>query len=242
MLRSFPEAFLAEAEVLIVNNDANESLFLQRMFSLFPKVRIIEMPRNAGFARACNRGVAESRGEILFFLNPDIQYVEGDIDYWLMRLREGHREIIAPMLMKNGKEEFWSGGQHITPSGILLQNIFPIAAFWSRRALVKREWVSGAAFAIAKTDFESLLGFDEQFFLYYEDADLCHRAMEKGISIRFFPEMRFSHRGGTSHESSSAQKKEYFLSQDRYIRKYYGKRWGDFFHILRNIRFFFIYL
>lgn len=236
MLRSLPISFFAEAEVLIVNNDLSESDILKRMFSQATGIRIIEMGRNEGFARACNEGARRSRGSVFLFLNPDVRYIDGPFMQWLEGIRAEAPGIIAPVLIKDGREESWSSGQQVHPIGILVQNIFPFPSFWSWMASKRRGWVSGAALAISKYDFNFLTGFDEQFFLYYEDVDFCRRAIARGMTIHRSSVVRFSHRGGASHESSRIQKAQYAASQSRYIGKYYGSLWGTLFHILWRIR------
>jgi GT2 family glycosyltransferase len=84
-------------------------------------------------------------------------------------------------------------------------------------------------------------GFDEGYFLYYEDVDLCRRAKELGFRIQRNKSVVFLHHGGRSHaEETGKQKKAYFHSQDRYIRKHYGPSWGWLFRILRVFRSFFL--
>ena len=131
MLRSLPADFLAKGEVIIVNNDPNESALLSRMFAQESKVRIIEMRRNVGFAQACNQGAQQARSERLIFLNPDIVYAVGSLEAWLAVLDQYPLSIVAPLLLKNGKIEPWSSGGIIHPVRILLQNLFPVPVFWS---------------------------------------------------------------------------------------------------------------
>jgi GT2 family glycosyltransferase len=86
--------------------------------------------------------------------------------------------------------------------------------------------VSGCALFLRKDLFEELSGFDESFFLYYEDIDLCRRAKEKGITVSYRSDLPLIHLGGKSQPSLQAQKREYFRSQCRYFQKHrpYGER------------------
>jgi len=236
MFRSFPLDFFAKGEFIIVNNDQEESFFLQRMFRGVDCVRILETKKNIGFACACNRGVKVARGNMLFFLNPDARFLSAFSFPWEQDFFEDKPMLIAPVLLQRGREEPWSNGRRVSPWVILFQNIFPFAKMWAFLGHKSLGWISGAAFALRKTDFNTLGGFDEGYFLYYEDVDLCRRAQEKGLSIQQKNTVYFSHSGGMSHtEGKEKQKQYYFSSQDRYIQKYYGPTWLS---VLRFFRFF----
>ena len=89
---------------------------------------------------------------------------------------------------------------------------------------------------IHQADFTAVGGFDERFFLYYEDADLCRRAQRAGLSIDKSHQAVFDHRGGLSHSSHADQKQAYFRSQDLYIGTYYGQGWVRLLKLLRVLR------
>ncbi|MBP6889528.1 MAG: glycosyltransferase [Candidatus Moranbacteria bacterium] len=238
MFRSFPPDFFTQGEFIIINNDKEESLLLQKMFQKIGFVRILETKENIGFACACNRGVQAARGDIVFFLNPDVRFLSAaPASSWKQDFFGNEPIIMAPILLRYGHEEPWSSGRIVSPWGIFLQNIFPFAKIWAFFSRKSLGWVSGAAFAIRKTDFDSLNGFDEKYFLYYEDVDFCRRAKGKGLEIRRNDMVYFSHRGGASHiEGKEKQKKYYYASQDRYIQKYYGPAWLSVFRFCRFCR------
>ncbi|MDQ5902192.1 MAG: hypothetical protein QG606_408 [Patescibacteria group bacterium] len=239
MFRSLPSDFFLDGEILVVNNDQAESALLGKMFQGVRAVRILETGRNTGFSCACNFGASVARGEVLVFLNPDVRLNSSSLNAWLKDSLESTKVIIAPILLQHGVEEPWSNGWIVSPWSILLQNIFPFSKGWSFLAHKSLGWVSGAAFAIKKADFDFLGGFDEAYFLYYEDVDLCRRAKKEGFIIRKNQQVCFSHRGGGSHDKGKEkQKQAYFDSQDRYIRKHYGFVWCSLLRFLRSCRFF----
>ena len=240
MFRSLPPDFFLDGEMLVVNNDQAESALLEKMFRGIHAVHILETGKNTGFSYACNRGASVARGKVLAFLNPDVQLNSSSLNTWLKDSLEGRKVIVAPILLQHGSEEPWSSGWIVSPWNILLQNIFPFSKGWSFLARKSLGWVSGAAFAIKKVDFDFLGGFDEAYFLYYEDVDLCRRAKKEGFNIRKNQQVYFSHRGGGSHnKGEEKQKQAYFDSQDRYIRKHYGLAWYSLLRFLRSCRFFF---
>ena len=241
MFRSLPADFFLKGEFIIVNNDVSEEAFLERMFRDIDSVRIINMGNNLGFSYACNRGAEIGRGTVLFFLNPDTRLLSASLEPVFQEFLKDERVIVAPRLSQGGREEPWSSGGTVSPVRILLQNMLPLSSFWAFFSDKSLSWASGAALALRKQDFDFLSGFDEGYFLYYEDVDLCRRAKESGFRIRKNKNVVFSHHGGKSYakEEAGKQKKAYFHSQDRYIRKHYGLFWGRLFRILRIFRSFF---
>lgn len=240
MVRSLPASFVAEAEILIVNNDPSETAVLARLFGRLGRIRVIDAGGNIGFGAACNHGACEARGEILLFLNPDTRFVAGSLSGWITEFASRPRSISAPVMMQGRREEVWNSGRTISPIGILLRNLVPSVHFWSwYTRLFPSDWVSGAAFMIRRADFVEVGGFDERFFLYYEDVDLCRRAQQRGLSIDKSRRAVFDHRGGLSHISRAGQKQAYFRSQDLYIGTYYGQRWVYILRLLRALRSFF---
>ncbi len=240
MFRSLPSDFFLEGEVLIVNNDNDESNFLAKMFQEKDRVSILETGKNVGFSRACNHGALVAQGEILVFLNPDVQFDPPSFWLWLKDVSQNTKVISAPTLLQCGSEEPWSSGIIVSPWSILLQNIFPFSRMWSFFGEKSLGWVSGAAFAMRKTEFHYLGGFDERYFLYYEDVDLGYRAKKEGFRIQRHREVYFLHRGGLSHtEGKEKQKQTYFHSQDQYIREHYGFIWSCLLRFFRSCRFVF---
>jgi GT2 family glycosyltransferase len=82
--------------------------------------------------------------------------------------------------------------------------------------------VSGACFAIGRQAFEELRGFDERFFMYFEDADLCRRASAAGMPIRYVPDAVVTHIGG----ASSSEDYHFGPYHARSMRQYLGKWYG----------------
>lgn len=239
MLRSLPASFLSEGEVLLVNNDVREQGFLERMLHQCPGVRIIDAGGNGGFARACNRGAQEASGEVLFFLNPDTHFIQGSFQELFSVFETGDGVIIAPRLLQRNRSEPWSSGRIVSPLQIFLQNLIPLPSFWSFVSRRSLGWVSGAALILSRRDFERLGGFDEAYFLYYEDVDLCRRAKARGMVILKNQDVVLSHRGSVSHAGrTEEQKRVYFRSQERYIGKYYHAAWIPLLRSLRRFRFF----
>ncbi len=208
-------------EIIVVNNDSEKLQF----FKNNRIVHILNVCSNIGFSRACNLGAKEAKGRILFFLNPDTQLLNTKISDFLFLLAKEDVGAIAPSLItKNGLTQPWSGGKKITPLGTILSKLFKksSASAQNNSHIINLDWVSGAAFLINKKLFEKVGGFDEKFFMYFEDVDLCLRLRKLKKRILLLYEPRVLHYGGCSASDSKTQKKLYYASQDYYFKKHFG--------------------
>jgi len=180
---------------------------------------------NRGFARAANLGAASATGDYLLFLNPDTlipAHLIREIDHYFKI--HPQTAIIAPQLINSsGQPEPFSFGPKVTPLSILLPSPFPSLprACWGRGAGGEVAWMSGAALAIRRSVFNQIKGFDQQFFMYWEDVDLCRRAIRGGHQIVRLENIKVTHQRGASFASPKQKTKYYDISADKYFRKYY---------------------
>ncbi|NTU67083.1 MAG: glycosyltransferase [Candidatus Moranbacteria bacterium] len=211
------------ADIVIVDNDQESNL---GTIESIPSIRIIRSSQNKGFGSASNLGARNSQGDFLFFLNPDARVSSGNIGGIL---DDFHADpslgiVGGKLLNKDGMVQEWSAGDEINFSRIVSNNLGFIKdkEIWMSGSKIPVGWVSGTAFIMRKNLFESLGGFDEDFFMYFEDADLCKRARDFGKTVRFDPGLEIIHHGGASYENEagSAQKRHYYGSQDRYFKKH----------------------
>jgi len=226
-------------EIIIINNDLQEDVV--GLEAIFPEVRIIQNSRNNGFGGANNLGAKEMKGEILFFLNPDAEIVSDNISLILKQFRDnpilgvlGSR-LIAP----NGKVQKWSAGSDVNLWSILKNNLKLSwdKKYWYSQKTSEVSWVAGTALFIRQELFFQLGGFDERFFLYFEDVDFCKRARNLGKKVVYFPQFSILHHGGKSFSLKESQKKSYYQSQDYYFRKHFGFFQSKLLKILRFFSF-----
>lgn len=205
-------------ETIIVNNDEEplESSFSQS------NVRILNMSSNLGFAKACNAGAKLADGKILFFLNPDTKIIQFNSKDVFEKVGLSDIGIVAPkVLLDNGNLQPWSAGNEL---GLwkLIGNKLGIAKDASFESKHDFDWVTGAAFMIRKELFLKKGGFDESFFMYFEDIDLCHRLRKAGFKIIRLDGFSILHIGGQSYSDKKIQKAHYYQSQDYYFQKHFG--------------------
>jgi hypothetical protein len=207
-------------EVIIVNNESkplNEEVFKNLNLS----VQIINSGQNLGFAKACNQGAQKARKKILFFLNPDTKILDNNLSNAIDFLQK-NSDIgalgIKIIQAKTGLAQPWTCGKKTSLLRILLKNSFNKP--WNKKAPTEVDWVSGTALLTPKSVFQEVNGFDENFFMYFEDQDYCLRVKKSGKRVVFFPEFKIIHHNGKSWKDKSSQKKSYFQSQKIFFQKH----------------------
>lgn len=225
--------FTDSYEIIIVNNDNAPITSVVSNKNL----QLLHTGLNEGFARACNRAAHIAKGDILFFLNPDTEIVAGNISTLLATLRDSAVGIASPQLvLPSGEIQPWSAGYEITLLEVLRNNCGLIRSqdLWKKSSPNQPDWTSGAALAIKQSLFRELTGFDSNFFMYFEDVDLCRRVKEKGLAIVILPAIQVLHLGGQSFSGAGQQKKYYYDSQDYYFKKHFGILFLFFLKLLRS--------
>ena len=207
---SLYETGYEDFEVVVVDNDSPEPPQLP------PGVRLIRNHQNLGFARASNRGIAVSSGEYLVLINPDSLVERGFFEKVEAFFEEDHSAGIAgPRILDEDGELQLSARREISlVSGLLgrtslLTRLFPksslvksqFPAVTSLDAPTQVDWVSGACMLLRRRLIEQVGAFDERFFMYFEDADLCRRGREAGWSVVYLPHVEVVHEAGGSSRS-----------------------------------------
>lgn len=210
-------------DVIVVDNASSDGS-LETVKRDFPLVKGIGLPENVGFARANNLGVSQTSGKYLFLLNNDTYVPIGTIQK-LLELKEEHPEfgIVAPMVLNPDEtlQLSWGKDLHIFSEFFLkyIAHMWYAWQFKRKRGKISKnvDWVSGACFLIERKLFEQIGGFDENFFLYVEDADLCRRIRQLGYMIHLTSEAWIIHYQGQSVSRYPGR----FLHQAKRSQLYY---------------------
>jgi len=222
------------AEVVLVDNSpggADAGLVSKEV----PDAVAIAAPRNLGFAAGSNRAADGAETDYLLFLNPDAALEPGALDA-LVALLDGDPDtgIAGPALaFPDGRRQPSVRRDPDAPS-ILHQYTAWKFLFLFRRAYrryrapvvtsdeaVPVPVLMGSALLVRASLFRSLGGFDERYFMYYEEADLCRRARDTGASVVFEPSARAVHEGGASASLETAKLAAVRLvSAQRYLRRF----------------------
>lgn len=168
-------------EILFVDNGSSDGS-IALVSSAYPAVRVVDNGRNLGFAAGNNAGARAARGTHLVFLNNDTV----PADDWLQQLYRAHAEVpgralvTSKLVLHDHPHIVDSAGDgYLRAGGAFKQGHGAAAASHAESGEVFG--ACGAAFLIARETFERLGGFDETFFMVYEDVDLSYRARLIGL-------------------------------------------------------------
>jgi N-acetylglucosaminyl-diphospho-decaprenol L-rhamnosyltransferase len=187
-----------DAEIVIVDNHSPHHPLMKRLRRQ-PNVSLRRWQQNRGFARAVNEGCRLSQGEWFLLLNPDTTPAQEFLDgvMALLERLEPNAGIVGFHLRNSDGSRQLSAG----PFPSLASTIARLALPRSRRKYhtlrtqnrCKVDWVTGCCLLVRRACLRDLGGLDEDFFLYYEDVDLCRRARERGWSVWYEPNLAVVH-------------------------------------------------
>lgn len=205
-------------EIILVDNASHDGS-ADMVATEFKEVTLLRAPRNLGFAAANNMGRQFARGAFLALINPDAFPEPGVLAHAVARLSK------LPEVAMVGGLLVGKGGQ-LEPSARLFPSplndflaLSGLAAKYSGSRFFGRfdrtwadpmqpaqvDWVPGAYCLVRQQALQSIGFFDERFFLYYEEVDLCMRLKQAGYKVAYWPELRATHWGGESSKTVEGQ-------------------------------------
>lgn len=229
------------SEVIVVDNGSGDNR-LEEFRDRFPQYSFYENNGNNGFSNGCNLGAAKARGEYLLFLNSDIITTESAIDGLLNTIWHNPDIFVLScrQINNSGREEQVN---RLFPNFFTL---FGLTRFLFRRVFQKRletkegvvypDWISGSVILISKTNFERLGGWDDRFWLYYEDVDFCKRVSDLGGKVGLDTKVSMIHNHGGSTrinlQTASLTKAEVVISLHVYISLHFATLPAFFLHMM----------
>lgn len=210
-LQSLSQQAYRNARIIVVDNGSHDDS-VARIRARFPDVTVIENSSNEGFAGGNNRGIEyalKSDAEYFFLLNNDT-HVEPDALCRLVAAACAHPEfgILSPAIFQYFRraEPWFVGAQLDMTRGIAIHD----DATWRRApeqfsaaSLFELPWTSGCAMLLPRAAMEQLRGFDERFYLLWEDVDLSLRTLAAGWKIGLAPDAKIYHKAGRSFAAQS---------------------------------------
>ena len=173
---------------------------------------VVRNERNRGFSANCNAGAARASGDVLCFVNQDIeanQYSQVWDTVIRAAFQDEHVGIVAPrLLFPDGKIQSAGGiyDAHLQPHHRCIG--YSNLDYWEVNTPEVVSWVTGAFLCIRRDVFQLIGGFDEAYVSYFEDVDLCERVKAAGFTIWYEPRISFTHKvattGGSPHFMNSA--------------------------------------
>jgi len=206
--------------IIIDNASSDNSIDLIRTT---PEILLIELKGNTGFAKACNLGASLANSKYLLFLNPDTLVFDGTFKFSVKFMESSINHnvgICGVQLVDESGIISRSCAQFPTPLRLILQSLGVDRVFskfshflttWDHKSVKLVDQVIGAYFLVKSNLFIRLNGFDERFFLYYEEVDFSYRARLAGWFSVYIPDVKVFHAGGGSSNQIKAKRLFYVL-------------------------------
>lgn len=212
------------SRVVVIDNASNDGS-LDNLENINLPLTIIRNAQNLGFAKACNQGAKASEADYLLFLNPDTLLFKNSLSAPITFMQEIGNEVIGIIGIQLIDEKnnvsrtcarFPNAFSSVYMSlGLdrLFPKIFPghFMTEWDHKENKVVDQVMGAFFFVRRNLFERLNGFDERFFVYFEDLDFSLRAKKIGYKIYYLSTAQVFHKGGGTSEKVKAERLFYIL-------------------------------
>ncbi|MEI8133751.1 MAG: glycosyltransferase [bacterium] len=225
-------------EIFVVDN-ASRDRSVEMVRQDYPEVKVIALQENAGFGKANNLAMRQATGDYLLILNPDTIVGEDTLRVMVDFMRSNPEVGASGCKLLNADGSFQMSCRRGFPtpwasftklSG--LSTFFPSSPRFAQYNLTylplgstyEIDALSGAFMFISRDAFEKTTGFDEDFFMYGEDIDLCYRIKQLGLKVFFVHTTSIIHFKGESTKRSALNEVRVFYDAMRiFVRKHYGK-------------------
>lgn len=222
-LNSIKKFIKQNHEIIIVNNASIDSTKDEIKKSQV-KVLLLDQSKNLGFSKANNLAYSKSKGNYIFILNPDTEIRDKNFTKMLDYLKQNKNiGIIAPKLIDDINKPQPSVRKEPTLTGALREYFFNIKNSYNPYVPdlpypQNVESVVAAAMLFPREVYKTLKGFNEKFFLYFEDLDICKRVRDLGYKIVYYPKFLVGHSIGLSSKTNPLTAKLFESS----AKLYYG--------------------
>ncbi|MFA5021953.1 MAG: glycosyltransferase family 2 protein [Patescibacteria group bacterium] len=222
-------------EVIVVDNASTDGT-TEMVKNNFTQVKLITNETNLGFATANNQGILASRSDFILALNPDTEILNDALQKSLE-------------FMKKNAQIGILGCKHLNPDWTLQPSVRRLPNFWAIFFIITKlakifpdmppiydylakdfdyklaqpaEQVAGSFFLLRKKTIDEIGLFDENFFTWFEEVDMCKRAKDAGWQVWYYPEAQIVHHGGQSFIQELTWKKQnvFFASAFYYFKKH----------------------
>ncbi len=223
--------------IYVIDNDSSDDSLQDLPKSNDPRLQlqIVKNDTNKGFGVACNQGANLGRAEYILFLNPDVRLEPNALSEPLLHLKHHSRDAVCGISLVNQKDEVsrccarFPRPVDFYARSLGLDRLFPnifsdyLLTKWNHLDSRNVDHVIGAFYLARRSVFEAVGGFDESYFLYFEDLDLSKRISDAGFGLYYLSSVRSFHEGGGSSKQIMARR--LFLSllgRHRYARKHFS--------------------
>src|SRR5438552_4646385 len=221
-LRSIADELAGHVWEGIVVDNASDDDSTAAVDRFAANVRLARNSANVGFARGVNQGLAATKAPYVLIMNPDCRLMAGAVGT-MRAVLDAHPQcaVAGPRILNpDGSVQGSARGDPDMLTGLfgrttVLRKLVPFLAVARRNIVVDEairggqesvvvDWLSGACMLARREALDAVRGFDERFFLYWEDADLCRRLRARGYHVRYVPGATAIHRVGQSSRTARA--------------------------------------
>ena len=238
LLHSLQKSVSSITHEIIVVDNASDDGSAEFIREKFPQINLIVSQTNLGFSKANNIALKVSKGKFIFLINPDTIVSEDTITKMIEFLNEHPDAGIAgcKILNPDGSLQLacrrsfpgpWTSFCKVTG----LSALFPKSKLFARYNLTyldenstyEVDAISGSFMMMKREVYEKIGGFDEQFFMYGEDLDLCYRIQKNGYKVYYFPGTQIIHYKGESTKRSGLDETKYFYdAMNLFVKKHFS--------------------
>ena len=216
-----------ESEVIVVDNSSSDDS-CEVLNNKFPFVKLIQNDENIGFSKANNLGVSKAKGKYICILNPDTVLQENTFDEILKFYKSNIKVGFVGCQMIDGNGMFLKESKRVIPSIFSsFMKVLGISKFYySALDKDKRGYIdilAGAFMFVEKTIYDSVKGFDEDYFMYGEDIDLSYKVLKKGYSNYYLGDVKIIHFKGESTDKNSVYINRFYNAMYIFYTKHFNK-------------------
>lgn len=204
------------SEIIIVDNNSDDgtAAMLKQFQKKDQRIKIIKNKNNNGFAEANNQGFELATSQYLLFLNNDTGIAEDFLPELIATLQDKQVAAVQPMILfPDGTID--SIGSYLTPTGFLYHRahrLKPASSFLQEEQVYS---MKGACMLWKKSVLDEIGVFDASYFAYFEETDLCHRAINAGYQVMVNPKGEIMHLGGFTSNTMNQERIQFHNAKNR---------------------------
>jgi len=213
-------------EIIVVDNNSSDDS-CGMIEQKFPSIRMIKNKENVGFSRANNQGVAKASGEYILILNPDTVLAEDTLEK-VLRFADTKKKlgVVGVHFIDGSGKLLPECKRNIPTLKIATEKLFGksinyYASQIEENSIAKVAILSGAFMLIKRSIFNEVEGFDEDYFMFGEDIDLCYKIVNAGYQNYYFGESTVLHYKGESTVKDISYLKNFYGAMQLFYRKHF---------------------
>lgn len=241
----------ATCEIIVVDNNSSDSS-TEILSQAHTDITIIRLHENYGYGKAINIAFKKTCGQFILVLNSDILLQNDFSDYLIDFYKRNNAGIIGIKMMKENNKFQKTFGYFPSPMLIISNEVSILRKInhkhFNKYAMIQSanpltqsvEWITGAFMFISRENFEHVGGFDEHYFMYYEDVDICQKCCNLGFTNYFIALFYAIHKHQATTKTNNIMPYNIHRLNEKisavyYVNKYYSKYFPVFMFVYTYI-------